>query len=250
MAMIMLPIVRPYEYLIIQKLIESAGSVMYGGLIDYLKLQIEDFSKDAMDHAIKYMLNKPWFVENINELILDATLLDVEFEEYMRDLLNYGIGKYEIDYGERSEGEVFRLWSSYRKTQTAQLMLIDPGDINKGTKIIDGVVYAYVTVLKDERLENLDYDDGYIDSDTFQWESVANIKETELDKLKNCNEMHIFVRKVKMEDNITLPFTYIGKGAPYYLNGPKKNGAHLFKVEMENAAPEDIYFDFKLRRLR
>ena len=32
-----------------------------------------------------------------------------------------------------------------------------------------------------------------------------------------------------------------------YIEGSKKvNGAHLFRIPMEEAAPEDIYFDFKL----
>ena len=120
-----------------------------------------------------------------------------------------------------------------------------------GTKILDSVIYAYVTVLKNDNIkESLDYDDGYIDQDTFQWESVANVSARELEQLKSSKEMHIFVRKIENEDGITLPFTYIGKGVPYYSSGPKENGAHLFRVEMENTAPEDIYFDFKLRKLQ
>lgn len=246
----MLPIVRPYEYLIIQRLIDGAGSVYIKDLVRFLKIQITDYDMTSFNHAMQYMLKRSYFATNNDELILDSTLLDIEFEEYMRDLLSYGLGKYDIDYGDKSADEKFQLWSSYRKTQVSQLLLRDPGDIMLGTKIIDGVIYAYVTVLKDDNIkETLDYDDGYIDQKTFQWESVANVKASELEKLKNSNEMHIFVRKVESEDGITLPFTYIGKGVPHYLKGPKENGAHLFRVEMENPAPEDIFFDFKLRKL-
>lgn len=246
----MLPIVRPYEYLIIRRLIDGAGSVYIRDLIRFLEIQISDYDMASFKHALQYMLKRPYFAINNNELILDATLLDIEFEEYMKDLLSYGLGKYDIDYGDKSSDEKFCLWSSYRKTQVSQLLLRDPGDIMLGTKIIEGVVYAYVTVIKDDNVkETLDYDDGYIDQNTFQWESVANVRASELEKLKNSKEMHIFVRKVESEDGITLPFTYIGKGVPHYLKGPKENGAHLFRVEMENPAPEDIYFDFKLRKL-
>ena len=243
----MLPIVRPYEFLIIQRLIDGAGSAMIDDLIRHIKINSKDFSQAAFDHALRYMLNRTELALNGNELVLDSTLLDIEFEEYMRDLLSYGLGKYDIDFGDRPAGEVFHLWSSYRKTQVAQQLLQDPGNIMKGTVINDGVIYAYVTVIKDVK-ETLDYDDGYIDEKTFQWESVANVSAGELAKLKASREMHLFVRKIENEDGITLPFTYIGKGRPSYLSGPKDNGAHLFRVEMENPAPEDIFFDFKLRR--
>lgn len=245
----MLPIVRPYEYLIIQKLIENVGSAKMDEIEAYLKIQCSEYSQASFEHAITYMLKRKCFALSDDEVILDATLFDIEFEEYMMDLLSYGLGKYDIEYSDKPADEKFHLWSSYRKTQVSQLLLNDPADIMLGTKIIGDVVYAYVTVLKDAAVKaTLDYDDGYIDHNTFQWESVANVSANELAKLKGAREMHIFVRKVENEDGITLPFTYIGKGAPHYLTGPKANGAHLFRVEMENTAPEDIYFDFKLRK--
>ena len=117
-----------------------------------------------------------------------------------------------------------------------------------GTKIYDDVVYAYVTVIKASNTKDeLKYVDGYIDADTFQWETVANVSEKELNTLKQIAKMHIFVRKIDNEDGIQLPFTYIGSGKMEYINGSKKsNGAHLFRISMEVTAPEDIFFDFKL----
>ena len=95
--------------------------------------------------------------------------------------------------------------------------------------------------------KELKYVDGYIDSNTFQWETVANIKEKDLLELKNASEMRLFVRKVESENGIQLPFTYIGSGKMKYIEGSKKpNGAHLFNIFLEQEAPEDIYFDFKL----
>jgi len=86
---------------------------------------------------------------------------------------------------------------------------------------------------------------GYIDSKTFQWESVANIGEEELNGLKMSNRMELFVRKVSDEDGIQLPFTYIGSGKMEYIEGSRNpNGAHLFRVPMEIEAPEDIFLRF------
>ena len=134
------------------------------------------------------------------------------------------------------------------KEQVQQLLLNNPKDIMKGTAIYGGVVYAYVTVIKSTSTKDeLKYVDGYIDANTFQWETVANVSEKELNALKTSTRIHIFVRKIDNEDGIQLPFTYIGSGKMEYIEGSKKpNGAHLFRIPMEETAPEDIFFDFKL----
>ena len=172
----------------------------------------------------------------------------VEFDEYIRDLLEYGLGKYDIDFSDSIPGEQFHLWGKYRKEQVQQILLNNPKDIMLGTKIYDEIVYAYVTVLKgDSTKQTLRYDDGYIDENTFQWETVANVSRKELANLIHSKKMLIFVRKVDNEDGIQLPFTYIGSGKMEFI-GPSKNenGAYIFRIPMENTAPEDIYFDFKL----
>ena len=244
----MLPIVRPYEYLIIQALIEHAGRSELAEIQRHVEISTQRFDENAFAHALHYMMATGFFVRNDIELALSDIPLGIEFDDYMRDLLEYGLGKYDVDYSDAQQDEVFHLWAKYRKEQVQQLLLNNPGDIMLGTKIYDGVVYAYVTVIKDDNtLDKLKYADGYIDADTFQWETVANVGERELANLKNSSKIHIFVRKVDNEDGIQLPFTYIGSGKMEYIEGSKKaNGAHLFRVPMDVTAPEDIYFDFKL----
>ena len=244
----MLPIVRPYEYRMIQELLEAAGKISLDQLIGKLEATIENWNLDSFRHALHYMLQSGFFAETEAELSFVGLQRDMAFETYLRDLLEYGLGKYDIDFYGASADETFHLWARYRKEQVQQLLLNNPGDIMLGTKIYDGIVYAYVTVIKGKSVqENLRYADGYLDPDTFQWETVANVSERELNNLKNSRQMHIFVRKVENEDGITLPFTYIGHGKMEYIEGSKKaNGAHLFRIPMTVTALEDIYFDFKL----
>lgn len=244
----MLPIVRPYEYLIIQALIQWAGECDLGEAQRHVQVNAQNFNQAAFDHALHYMFASGFFSLSDNTLSFADIDLGVEFDEYMRDLLEYGLGKHDVDFHNAAPDEVFHLWAKYRKEQVQQLLLNNPKDIMLGTKIYDGVVYAYVTVIKSSSTaENLKYADGYIDADTFQWETVANVSDRELNALKESRGIHIFVRKVDNEDGIQLPFTYIGMGKMEYIEGSKKpNGAHLFRVPMEATAPEDIYFDFKL----
>ena len=244
----MLPIVRPYEYLMIQALVFGAGESSMEEVRRHVQINALNYNQAAFDHALFYMMASGFFSLIGEKLALLDIELGVELDEYLRDLLEYGLGKYDVDFHDAAEGEIFHLWAKYRKEQVQQLLLNNPGDIMVGTKIYDGIVYAYVTVIKgSSTAENLKYADGYIDADTFQWETVANVGDRELTDLKNSRGVHIFVRKVASEDGITLPFTYIGMGKMEYIEGSKKpNGAHLFRVPMEATAPEDIYFDFKL----
>ena len=212
------------------------------------------FNSAALAHAIQYMQRSGFFVvrrtdEKPSISLLNVTL-DVELGEYLGDLLEFGLGKYDAEFAELpgEEMKTFHLWSKYRKEQVQQLLLNNPKDIMKGTRIVGDVVYAYVTVVKnDGTKEGLKYVDGYVDRNTFQWETIANVSEKELAALKASKRMEIFVRKVDNEDGIQLPFTYIGSGRMEYIEGSRKaNGAHLFRVPMEVEVPEDLYFDFRL----
>ena len=244
----MLPLVRPYEYVIVNSILDGAGSRKYSEIEEYAKTNINHYSKDALDHAIHYMIHNGYFTQIDNELTLDNVNLTAELDEYLRDLTEYGLGKYDIDFGDMKEGELFHLWRTYKKEQVQQLLLNNPKDIMLGTKIYDGVVYIYVTVIKGDAVKaTLKYEDGYLDQKTFRWETVANVSEKELNNLKNSKKAHVFVRKVDNEDGIQLPFTYIGEGKLEYIEGSKKlNGAHWFRIPMDAEAPEDVYFDFKL----
>ena len=244
----MLPIVRPYEYLIIQELLQQAGSAEISHITEKLSCTIRNWNMPAFRHALHYMLESGFFYENEGTISFADIRRDTAFELYLQDLLDYGLGKYDYDFYGAAPDETFHLWAKYRKEQVQQLLLNNPKDIMLGTKIYDGVVYAYVTVIKgNSTKETLKYEDGYIDENTFQWETVANVTPQELSKLKTSKCMHLFVRKVDNENGIQLPFTYLGAGKMNYIEGSRKaNGAHLFRVVMEKSAPEDIYFDFKL----
>ena len=243
----MLPIVRPYEYLIIQKLINSTGSSSISELTDYLAINIDDFKTDVFDHAIKFMLESGYFIREKDAISFSNIVLNLEFEDYLDDLIKYGLGKYAIDFDGLEAHQLFKPWAKYRTDQVQQLILKKPITYQQGTQILDNVVYAYVTVIKGNNTkEHLKYSDGYIDDKTFQWETVAGITKKQLNKLKNSRLMHIFVRKVEKEDGLTLPFTYIGSGKMEYVeNSKKENNAHLFHIPISEA-PEDIFFDFKL----
>ena len=244
----MLPLVRPYEYLMIKAMLLRAGASELDDIIKHVKINTVNFNEEALNHAFHYMMMSGFFAVENDVMSFYDLKLDVDFEEYLHDLLDYGIGKYEIDFSDMEDGDIFKLWAKYKKEQVQILLLNNPGDIMLGTKIYNGNVYVYVTIVKSSGTKDeLKYVDGYIDENTFQWETVANIREKELTDLKDSKKVYVFVRKVENEDGIQLPFTYIGSGKMEHIEGSKKaNGAHLFRIAMDVTAPEDMYFDFKL----
>ena len=243
----MLPLVRPYEYLIIQKLLEGAGRAGRESITNHLKNNVLEFDDEVLSHALKYMLETDYFVLQNNVLCFNGINLDSEYDVYMEDLIDYGLGQYDINFADNDDHGLFKLWGKYRKEQVQLLLCNNPGDIMKGTKEYNGIVYAFVTVNKGKIKDELNYLDGYLDKDTFQWESENNISKSFLNKLINSKSVEVFVRKTENEDGITLPFTYIGSGHMEFIEGSKQaNGAYMFRIPMDEAAPEDLYFDFKL----
>ena len=243
-----LPIVRPDEYLIMQELFRGVGKARLSDLRDHVRINSAKYTRASFEHAVRYMVEKGFFELDGEIFGLRDVEMGVELGEYMEDLLEYGLGAYDVEYGSSEDGGLFKLWGKYRKEQVQMLLGNNPGDIMKGTKIMGDEAIIYVTVVKEDNIKDqLKYADGYIDASTFQWETVANVSDGELEKLKRCNKAFVYVRKVSDENGIVLPFTYIGTGRMEYIEGSKKpNGAHLFRIPMDVAAPEDIYFDFRL----
>ena len=90
------------------------------------------------------------------------------------------------------------------------------------------------------------YKDKFLSSDVFQWESIARISKGEEEKQTQAKKVFVFVRKVKEENGITLPFTYVGTGE---LMNPRKgvttNGSILYDIHMHQEIPDYLMDDFK-----
>ena len=111
----------------------------------------------------------------------------------------------------------------------------------------DGNMYIFAGLKKDGSVqEHLNYKDKFIDDRTFQWESVANIRPVEVRMQENTKKVYVFVRKVKSENGITLPYTFVGCGQ---LHNPRKgittNGSILYDIHMDTPLPNELMEDFQ-----
>lgn len=237
----LLPLVRRHEYLIVKHLIE--GITSENQLRQLLAEEIVGYTEEQFDHALRFMKEGGAVVQSDGQVMFSC-IVEPEFEEYMKDLLEYGLSQYDVRY---KNEEDFLLYQDYRQDQALLKILENPKHNQLGTYYKDGKMYIFAGLKKDDSVqEHLNYKDKFLDSETFQWESIARISEKEENLQKESKMAYVFIRKVESENGITLPFTFVGTGQ---LHNPRKdattNGSILYDIHMDNPLPDDLMEDFK-----
>ena len=243
----LIPIVRVDEFLILKDLLNDSelnleNLIGYNSRVNLLSLT----------NALEYLNDKG--ILNKNKLNIDNIS---NIKNYLFDLINYGLTRYEIEFGD-FEGE-YKLYSNYTKEQT-MVSINKKFNMNirlKGTYCdeITGDTYIYVGLQKDiDKDLRLNFKDRFISQNIFQWESENyTTKSNNMGiKLQNTKRVHLFVRKMKEEDNVILPFTYFGTGTfdnmreSYTEENGKKYETLLFDIKLDHEVPEEYRLDFNV----
>ena len=236
----LLPLARLDEYLIIEQAIKEHT-------IDLKR--IEGINEHITDKTLENAYNNLkslGLVEN-NEIDL-TNIEDGEFKDYLLDTLNYGIVRYNREFGEYTG--LFKLYRNYYKEQASRIMLKN-GILQKGTYYEDDIAYIFAGIKKGEE-GRLNYKDKFINNKIFQWESIANVSESEKEHLRNSKKVHLFIRKMESEDTVTLPYTYFGLGTftnerdSYTEEDGKKHPTLLYDILLDDEVPEDYHIDFEI----
>lgn len=237
----LLPLVRPHEFEIVRCLMNGISRIEE--LDRELSEKIPGYSKEQLEHALQFLK----VVTTSNDELSLCIKLDDQLREYVDDLLTYGITHYYADNGEETG---FKLWQNYRMDQVQLKLLKNPGYIAVGTYYYDDYVVIFASLKKDlPEADKLNYKDKFLQPDVFQWESMAHLPASDLDKLKASSYAHLFIRKVSSENGIVLPFTYVGKGTLHNCRKTESgNGTYLFDVAMEHSLPDYLQYDFGLTK--
>ena len=237
----LLPLVRRHEYLIAKHLI--AGVTSKDKIYQLLNSEISGCTNEQIDHAMRFMCEGKAISLSDNVVSLCGPN-EPEFTDFITDMLDYGLVQYSARY---KDEDVFLLYQDYRQDQALMKILENPKHNQLGTYYKDGNMYIFAGLKKDANIhEHLNYKDKFLSADIFQWESVANINANEEAKQASSKQAFIFVRKVKEENGITLPYTFVGIG---HLNNPRKNensnGSILYDIHLDTPIPNDLYQDFE-----
>lgn len=242
----MLPLVRIDEYLIVKGMLND-NLTDYKTLIGYNS----KVTKETLDNAY-YLLKKNNII--VNDKLNLKSIRD-ELNIYLNDLLNYGITREENEFGEY-EGK-FKLYRNYYKEQIQMVRLREATMSVKGTEFdtSTNVTYCYVGLKKNDNTEDrLKYKDKFTSPNVFQWESETNTTKDSAvgKKILNTKVVHLFIRKVKEEDGVTLPFTYFGTGRfnnirdSFVEEKGKRIPTLIMDIELDNKVPSDYYLDFNI----
>ena len=251
----LLQLVRKEEYVIARCILNGTTDT------DYIRSVVVDEcgTDKSFDHAIRYMESDEAIVRNDNNLSF-RTDVSPDLKEFLLDLIEYGITKYETSYSGIKDD--FILWQDYRYDQVQRKLLRNPGYNGKGTYIYGDTVLVFASIKKDitaEEKMHLNYKDKFLEADVFQWEcedyrpsrwSSSRIQE-EHQKLIDSKETLLFIRKVDSEHGIQMPFTYVGRGKmtnPVSTVKGNPDSTLIFKIKMETPLPDDLQYDFELNK--
>lgn len=236
----LLPLARLDEYLIIEQAIKEKT-------IDLKR--IEGINEHITDKTLENAYNNLKSLGIVENSDIDLTnLSDGDFKDYLLDTLNYGIVRYNREFGEYTG--LFKLYRNYYKEQASRIMLKN-GILQKGTYYEDDIAYIFAGIKKGEE-GRLNYKDKFINNKIFQWESIANVSESEKEHLRNSKKVHLFIRKMESEDTVTLPYTYFCLGTftnerdSFTEEDGKKHLTLLYDIVLDDEVSEDYYIDFEI----
>lgn len=240
----LLPLARLDEYLIIEQALKEK-------IIDLKRLEGKEshITNKTLENAYNN-LKSLGIIENENINIFE--LNNEELINYLYDLLQYGIVRYNREFGDY-EG-LFKLYRNYYKEQASRIMLKN-GLLQKGTYYEDDIAYIFAGIKKDEE-GKLNYRDKFISDNIFQWESIADVSESEKQHLRTSKKVHLFIRKMESEDTVTLPYTYFGLGTftnereSFTEENGIKHPTLLFDIVLDDAVPEDYHIDFEIPKTK
>lgn len=261
-----LPLVREEEYQILKILAE--GPLSLDELESHLK-EIGPFSEERFNHSLMVLSgnvavnttgNKKLIAIENDTVSLAFPLDSLSFKEYLLDVLEYGIGRFEAEFSEdldleaREEPIFLHRFGSYSEPQSFLGLCVYTKDSAQANLMpMSGIHYTekglaiYITLNKDKSLEErLNYKDKFLSPKLLQWESSTS---TTLDNAKGkrliqAKRAMVFVRKTKKNWGRITPYIYAGMGT---LENPRasENEAKslLFDLVLDQPIPKAYCYD-------
>lgn len=254
---------RVYEFAIIKYLLNHYSISFEKARKEVLKY-VEKVDDDSIKHTLECLngnyldsLQKKSCIrlfEYKNDILtitddFENLIQNKIFKKYIEDVINYGIIRYEKEFGRGYYGvPFFKLYEQYKMIDTALLSnyrKVHSSFRGSGLITNNKEYFLFVDLHKDEDIkESIKYQDKFISRKIFQWQT-PNSTSQESDRGKNIIfnkerkiNLHLFIRKFKKIDGEVQPYIYTGKGNTIKFEGEKPITVLL---ELEKEIPFDLY---------
>ena len=257
-----LPIKRINEFVIIRHLIKH-GSINYATAKQELLKIIVDIDEASIEHSFKYLnglilgnneSDPFWYISGDGGENLNLNTPSILNESSLLDSLDYGILRYQEEFGKASlDYPYLKLYSYYKMKDMGFLSNYDKSFSSirgSGVWRNGNHYYLFVDLHKGEDIrEEIDYKDKLLSRTRMQWETqnkTSQNSETGKDLCLNQKRhihLHMFVRKAKQIGSQKLDYIYIGE-----VNALSYEGNKPITIQMEivNPLPIAIYDDLTL----
>lgn len=171
------------------------------------------------------------------------------YRVYMEDILNYGLIRYEKEFGDAHYGlPFFKRYEQYKMIDAAILSnytKIHSSFRGQGLLSNENEYFLFADIHKEEDIkESINYKDRLLDCKRFQYQTPNSTSQTSkvgLNIIKHQERginLHIFIRKYKEIDGAVQPFIYLGKGDVIAYEGEKPITIIL---ALEHEVPISLY---------
>ena len=257
---------RPFEFIILRYLIKNESGTREE-LRNEIEKYIENINTDTFNHAIECLkgdyydsLQKKNNIilidENSKGIELSKALKNILSDEnrkiYINDSINYGLIRYEKEFGEVNYGmPFFKLYNQYQMVDAALLSnyrKIHSSFRGSGLVTNGDDWFLFIDLHKEDDIkESINYKDKFIDRGVFQWQSPNNTSLSSergrklINNVEKNVKLHLFVRKYKEIDGGVEPYIYIGQGDTISHEGEKPITVHF---KLRNEMPVNLYTEF------
>jgi len=224
---------------------------------------------DIIDHTFRFLSGE--FLDKSEKNIYKELLFNVDngmltplpklqvlysnsdHKKQILDVLNYGILRYELEFGDADWGiPHLKLWEQYSMRDIALLSnstRIHSSFRGQGLITDEKNMYIFVDLHKEVDIrESINYKDSFLSRYQFQWESPNTTSMDHGQGLRLVNHkslgqvIHLFARKYKEVEGVTQPYIYFGP-VLYQEHDPERNKPMRIYFALENEVPEKLYYE-------
>ena len=261
----MLPVKRVYEFVILKYLLKNK-SLSLNLAKKILEKYLQKVDEETIKHSFSY-LNFEFFdsaqVKRYLQLVkvkndeisrsleFEELLLNKEYKDIFEDSLDYGIYRYEIEFGITDYKMPFlKYYEKYNMLNIAQLCNFQKIHSSfRGSRFLKYGVdfFLFVNLHKEKFSKSSNYENTFLSKNIFTYQSKPSHSSDKGDGLRLCEnkrfgvKLHVFVRKYVQVDKVTQNFIYLGIAdvIRYWENKP----IHL-ELKLQRSLDDKLYEEF------